>query len=377
MEDEMRVVTIDEEHKHHRYLYLKNELVSSLDVSDCLINIGKTAVKAAGVGEVKTNEKHRNKGYMKILMNDTLQYMNDNNYDVSILIGLPNFYHKYGYRVCIPTYKLILDIDFIGKIDIPDFDDYNFREIEVIDYENILRLYNEHARGISCTLVRERDKFWGFNRGSDWFTFTEDLLMEDQDGNLLGYVVMDKSDTQMNIVELEAVNTKYYFHILKKLKQISRAKKCEDLHFFLPEDHYFMGFLQRFGCTVHTRYPQNGMGMLRITDLQNFFLRIFPELEKRTKHIFRRGYNSDLKIITDIGTICLKYNNEKLTIEDDINTNNIFQIPQSYLMQVMTGYRALQDVLIVLDDNIHCTNIKFAKLLQPHRKPYIFSTDLF
>ena len=103
----IEIKTVDEKNSHKRELYIKGleKPVSWLYVFDLAMRIGSTSVRMGGIGGVHTESKHRMKGYMRILVEDTIKYMKKEKYDISILFGIPGFYTKFGYNVCLPEYK--------------------------------------------------------------------------------------------------------------------------------------------------------------------------------------------------------------------------------------------------------------------------------
>jgi predicted acetyltransferase len=73
---------------------------------DLPMRIGDAVIRMAGIGDVYTEREHRMKGYMRYLYEDTLTYMTEEGYDVSMLFGIPDFYTKFGYAVCLPQCHL-------------------------------------------------------------------------------------------------------------------------------------------------------------------------------------------------------------------------------------------------------------------------------
>ena len=75
------------------------EMVSQLGLREYQMRFGSAQLKMGGIDGVGTPEEHRNKGYSRRVMEHTIEYMNENEYDVSMLFGIPNFYYKFGYAL--------------------------------------------------------------------------------------------------------------------------------------------------------------------------------------------------------------------------------------------------------------------------------------
>ena len=80
--------------------------VSRLWVVDRDIRIGASVVRAGGISTVGTNDDHRGKGLAGQVMDAALALMAKEGYDVSLLHGIPDFYHRYGFAPCMPEYTL-------------------------------------------------------------------------------------------------------------------------------------------------------------------------------------------------------------------------------------------------------------------------------
>ena len=78
------------------------EWVSSLGLIEYQMRFGSAYLKMGGIRAVGTREAHRNKGYSRRVMEATITFMTENGYDVSMLFGISNFYHKFGYATAIP-----------------------------------------------------------------------------------------------------------------------------------------------------------------------------------------------------------------------------------------------------------------------------------
>ena len=83
---------------------MDGEVASWLWVLDLPTRLLGQTVRMGGIGGVNTKESHRMKGYARRLLSDTVSYMTEQGYDVTMLFGIPDFYDKFGYiPACRPT----------------------------------------------------------------------------------------------------------------------------------------------------------------------------------------------------------------------------------------------------------------------------------
>lgn len=161
----MKIRIRDKGRRHYRELVVKNEVVSSLQVIDYRIRIGSAEIRMGGIGEVKTKEKYRKKGYMRRLMEDTVEYMKNEGYDVSMLFGISSFYTKFGYSVSLPEHKLAVSTRNAEDAK-NDAENYKIHRIRKKDIDSVLGLYNKNNQGRVCSIIRTKKHFSGFPKGS-------------------------------------------------------------------------------------------------------------------------------------------------------------------------------------------------------------------
>jgi len=334
-------------------------------------------VRTGGIGYVRTPEQHQKKGYMKLLMNDTIDWMASEGFDISTLLGIPHFYHKFGFAVSLPQIKYTLDYEFIHDVAV-NREGLTIRPIDVDDFENVLALYNRNNADQTGSFVRTREFFWGFARGAELYSKADHFLIENEKKELLAYVVYDRNETVLNVCEIETLDNSLYYVIMDELKKLDQipSRDFGDIHFFLPDLHPFARFIRRYGCTVATEYPQNGMGMTRICNLKPLLEKLRLEVQERIRLNLSEEYTGELQIITDLGSVTLVCSRGVLTLEDR-HSDQQFSVPQQNLSQLLHGYRALDDLLIDPTGSIRCNNAELAEQLVPEKSPYLWSTDLF
>ena len=85
--------------RHYREVITENKSVSHLTIIDMDMHISSAILKLGGIGGVETEESERMKGYSSTLMRDSINYMYENNFDITALFGINNYYDKFGYCV--------------------------------------------------------------------------------------------------------------------------------------------------------------------------------------------------------------------------------------------------------------------------------------
>jgi predicted acetyltransferase len=372
----MRIKTRDEGSHHIRELWIDNEMVSFLTVIDHQMRIGSAQVRMGGIGGVETKKKHRKKGYMRTLMEDTIAYMKQEGYDVSMLFGISNFYTKFGYAVCLPSHKCTLatrDAEAAKK----DAGDHTIRNIEKEDLASVLALYNANNVRRTCSIVRTKEVFSGFRRGSRYGRPADRFLIEDDHNKLLAYAVFDKSEQEVDVVEVESREDRLFPALLYEFAKMAIERRCGHISLFMPPDHPFAEFAHRVGCECITQYSKNGGGMMRIISQEALFEKIKGELGRRIADSKFGDYSGSLRIRTDIGNATFEIRDGLLDMASGQESECSLDLPQAKLIQLLVGYRTVRDILSDSDVEASHSLAPLLPILFPETVPYVWSADHF
>ncbi len=372
----MPIRTQDKGRDHIRELLVDDQVASWLIVIDYTIRIGAAQVRMAGIGGVNTHKEHRMKGYMRALCEDTVAYIIREGYDVSMLFGISNFYDKFGYTSCLPEYSMTIQTRNAEKAE-ADTSAYKMRLVEERDWDAVLALYNRRTATRTASIERSVEHFRGFNKGSTYWTSAKAVLWEDESGQLVAYAAWDKDEQAVNVIEVHSVQPETYPMLLKAFAQRAIEKRCGEITLFIPPDHPFAEFVQRYGCEWRIKYPTRANGMMRLLNQTQFFDKIGPELERRVAHSRLAGLTHSLQIETDVGTTTLNFHHGKLTGSTDAPAENAITLPQGKLMQLITGCRCVRD--LIADPDVH-TRGQVRPLLEaifPQGHPYVWLADYF
>ncbi|MGQ9632251.1 MAG: GNAT family N-acetyltransferase [bacterium] len=378
----MEIRTSDVDRRHRRELTVGGEPVSWLEVVDFHMRIGSASVKMGGIAGVETKKEHRNRGYARAVISDTLSYMKDRGYVVSMLFGIPDFYPKFGYASVLPETRVSVatrDAEEASAY-VCESGGYKVRPFsEEDDVDEVISIYSENNRERSCTIVRTNEWWRGFKKGSEpWRGDAEAFVLEGDSGDILGYFVVDKWKYSANVAEIGARSGDAFGAILGEVARIAIDRRVETITFFIPPDHPFVEFCRRFGCEVRCRYPKNGGGMMRIIDQDKLFSGILEELGNRL-----RGKNLGsgvrmLEIDTDLGRTVLRMDGSNLEIvEPDERLENRLELLQSSLVSLVVGYRSVRDVLRDPSARAFGDAVPLAEAIFPTGNPYVWVTDHF
>jgi hypothetical protein len=190
-------------------------------------------------------------------------------YDISILFGIPNFYHKFGYvrGWSSPSYKTGVDGLPVGQ------PAGRVRKFKVRYSKEREKLYNRLTRQLTGFAVRPT-----FTQGASWSR--DGYEWRDAQGALAGYVyVKHERDT---LVCGEAVGAPE--QVLRVLRKVAQRVGCGQVEFRTIHPESALGRRLRWGnCEERTGHAACAGAMARIIDLQSLVAKLSPEFEARLR----------------------------------------------------------------------------------------------
>jgi predicted acetyltransferase len=309
----------------------------------------------AGIGGVESRPEHRMKGYMRGLFADTVTYMTGRGYDVTALFGIPNFYNKFGYAACLTNARVTLQTRN-AELAQSDSPPHHVRPATPDDMPWIVDLYNRRNATRTGSLVRTAEYFKGFSKGTHWGQPAEGVVMEDHAGQRVGYAAWDRSREHVNVVEAECADERYYGALLREFAAQAIAKRCGQVTLYLPQDHPFAEYAQRFGCEWSIAYPHQADGMLRILNQAGLFDKLQPELQHRYSLVAPLTEPRSVILATDLAATRIDIEDGRVICRTVAPSpvvppaNRAAAVPtvrlsQDRLMQLVMGYRSARDLL--------------------------------
>jgi len=368
---ETRLKITDEEGSHKVELLLGDAAVSSMHINDLEVKIGNTYLKMGGIGGVGTLEEHRMKGYSRRVMDYSIEYMRNNGYDISMLFGIPEYYSKWGYVSTLAEYKIRVPIRNAERAK-PGL---HARPMGEDDIEPILAIYERSNLFQTGPVRRETGKWLKFRKGSDWRIPADGTVFEDNTGRVVSYYASDRWPRVVRITEVGSVEPRFYENMLRHMSDIAIQKRATELEIFVPFDHEFANLCKRMGCTISTEYHYDAMGMGRIIDLTKAMSKLMPLLSQRLIKADRTSMPSRLSIRTDMGNFTIDTRG-LLSFGEEPSVDWV-ELPQYVLMQLMLGYRTVDDVLADPRTRTEGNTAQVLKAIFPSGHPYIWLADWF
>jgi predicted acetyltransferase len=356
-------------------LYEDDERVAGLWLHIMKMRIGSVPVSMAGIGGVATSEKHRNKGYASIVMWDSIALMEEKDWEFSLLFGIPDFYHRFGFGSVFPDSELVVETEVLALAGRP----VSIRAFKKADAPSLRRLYARLSAQRTGSAAR-RSGWTYFDRAAHYSRPGKTLLSVDGKGRVTGYAtwnVDERRERRFNVSEIVGKSPEIHTALASAVGKEAKRAGCEQVRFYVPPDDPFGEFCSRFGCGWEIFYSRNAGAMGRIVQLDRLFSKLESELRRRWAASDLR-YTDTISLVTDIGTVGLRIQGRKLSVTERLAKGSVrVKMPQLKLAQLVTGYRDVED--LSFDEDVSAPRRTHAALdvLFPKQQGYMWWSDRF
>ena len=345
-----------------------DENASRLNVLEKTMRIGETIVRFGGIAGVGTRPEYRLKGYASRVMDASTELMIERGYDMGVLFGIGNFYHRFGYAVVFPIPRLHLKTEALLSAAAP----LKTRAMKARDAGAVRRLYNRLNLDRVASVVRPGA--WSYFEMSQGFEKPgRAIVVEDARGRIQGYATWQVQDEQFLVPEVSGTGSEAFASLGRALGQRARTAKMGQVIFDLPRDDAFVDFCAPLGCEHRVTYPHNSDAMARIIHLKPLMKKLVPEFSKRSAGF---GGRVSVSIETDIGTVGLGIDRNGVRL---IRRHGVLAVkmPQLILTQLVMGYRSASDIAAEPGVVVPKNTISVLDLLFPKRDGYMWWSDRF
>jgi hypothetical protein len=267
------------------------------------MRIGRCAVRVGGVGAVGTHGDYRKRGLMLRTGRASIEAMRRLGYDMTLLFGIKDFYHRFGYVRAWPETGF-----YVATGDLPKAGGLRLRKLALVHRDDLDRLYNRQNAGLTGTAIRptfsRRSGLWG----------EEGFLWTDRRGRAKGYVVvMPERGPAPKLFVLDSAGDSD--EVLAAAGILARRKAVQEVRF---GNVHLLGELARRlkvgQARLELNYRRNGGPMIRAVNLRTCLGRIAPELSRRLRASALAGWRGRLLVADPRDAVVLDVGRGRVTL---------------------------------------------------------------
>ncbi len=174
------------------YVTLEDDRIkAAVGAFDLDLRVCGEQIKCRGIGNVAVHPFSRSKGYMKKLMQMSIDDMLADGVELSVLGGRRQRYNYFSFEKCGPSYSFTVNADnmrhVFGKERTHRFELRRLTPDDKASLAAIARLSNDSP----CHIERDESKLYDIL--TSWFAVP--LVAYDKDGNFAGYAIANKKDS--------------------------------------------------------------------------------------------------------------------------------------------------------------------------------------
>ena len=353
--------------EHTRIAVRRHEVLGALRLTTDTIRIGEARLKMGGLGWVATASHYRHKGVCRQLIDDTMRYMREHSYHVSILFGIMDFYHRFGFTTALADYAVVLDTLEAVTFENP------FKEhlAKPGDVAAIQKLHNANDVRAVCSLIRSsghiRNK-WG--RWSEW------RVLKDDQGKLMAYYLARPDGDTLHVHEAGVDRLGVCAAVVASAGSFADQEGCVRVRFHVPPSHVFARFLTQFRSVHETRLDRNGGGMMAFVNIAESLESMIPEWESLIGRSALRDARTEFTLCINGSIFRIRSNRGAVDVSSASGLSKI-SLSSASLMHLLTGYRHPEDVLEERRCLISTEGRALFTTVFPKRTPYVWVFDRF
>ncbi|NIA14456.1 MAG: GNAT family N-acetyltransferase [Nitrospiraceae bacterium] len=354
--------------EHTRIALWKGELAGALRMHTETIRLGEARLKMGGLGWVSTAQRHRRKGVCHALMIHTLDYLKQNHYHVSMLFGIPNFYHRFGFTTTLADYAIA--IDTAEALHAPRTP-YRKRPAKPGDIAAIQRIHAANDTDIACSLLRS-----SAHLTNKWDHCKNMSVLTSDSGKVLAYFTAHASDKQMQVSEVGVSAPQACSSVLAACGQLASDANLGRIRFLMPPPHPFARHLLQYQSTHEMRILRDQGAMLAFVDQAEALESLIPEWEDLLSRTNLRNEQIEITLVIDRVNYRVRARRGAIDIAQQSGANRL-SIASGDLMHLVTGYRYLDDILAKRRRILTAPGRALLAALFPKRTPYVWTFDRF
>lgn len=274
------------DHSHYDWFasrigLMDGKIVSHFGVWDYLTRIGAARLRTGGIGVVATDGDYRKHGLMRLTAQGCIDAMREQGYDLSVLFGIQNFYHRFGYtRAWVEQTYIVATADL--PVDKPAVTLRRFRFGPRAEFDSLFNQQHQHITGTAVRPTYSRANPRHQRIGYVW---------RDRQGKPLGYFAVADKGAHLEVIEAVGDTDQ----LLRGIGQVARKWRAREVRFVsLPYRTDLACRLRAGSVRLECSYARCGGPMVRIVNLRSSLTKMEVELTRRLKASVFQGRRAQL-----------------------------------------------------------------------------------
>ncbi len=343
---------------------MDGQIVTHYGVWGYKMRIGRSVVRCGGIGCVATDGEHRKAGLMSRTIPHSNEAMKQCGYDLSMLFGIWDYYHRFGYVRGWSETTFHMTRDQMPK----DLPKVAFKELPAAPREDIAQLHNRHNARVTGSAVRPV-----FQKGYCFFQGKPECYGWSKGKQLVGHVLVQANGNRLVCFEATGQTQE----ILSVINALAISKGTKEISFeTLPFTSPLATSLRRATVKIERQYIKSGGAMVRVINLQSCLRKMLPELSARLSTSDLAGYRGEVAFAGAEQTVGLTVNKGKVTLSDKPSGRNVLKVGH-HAGQLLIGTDEPEEICEACGVRLSGDTRRLVAALFPNQHPQLHQADRY
>lgn len=354
--------------EHTRVAFKQGQLVGAMRITTDTIRIGEARLKMGGLGWIAVDDAFRGQGIASAMIEDALAYMRRHQYHVSMLFGVVDFYHRFGFATMLS--------DFLTSVDVLEAEmavhaPYKVRSGKPGDIAAIQKLHNAGENDVACSIVRS-----SAHLTSQWERWKPVRVITDERGKVQAYFLPRVTREGLLVEELGLANHEACGAVLHACAQLALEEHAPQIRFAAPPCHPFLQYLLQFESKYEMHVKRNRDGMMTVVDLGETLESMIPEWESALAQRALVRERAEVTLLIGKKPFRIRANRGAIDVTPNSGENKM-SISSVEFVQLLSGYRYLDEILLSRRRILNPASRALLQVLFPKRIPFVWPVDHF
>jgi hypothetical protein len=331
------------------FMYVEDSSSGEMLSTTCLIpwhcQLEEIPLKVAMLEMVGTHPGHRKRGLIRSQVGLFHRAVEERNYDISIIEGIPYYYLQYGYGYALDKRGQ----DTLPAWNIPDGPSapYRLRQATLADAALLTRLYQESMAPVQFHDLRQ-EEYWRFLLS--WVRYPTWIIEDERRAQGVGYVCMHKLP-QAGVSVMEYGLTEYSVGLA--LLRLLKAGYGGEIRISGPQT----GLLAQIGRSLGSQPVAMGQWLVRIRNVESLLAKMVPIFERRVANSPFKGLTADICLNLYKQGYLLRFQDGRLEtralgfVDASMGADGgDIRLPPEVFPRLIFGYRRLQELVDAAPD---------------------------
>ena len=319
-----------------------------------------------GIGNVTTASGGNREA--ALLISDTMRYMKTRGYHLSMLFGIADFYHRWGFASVLPEYASVITLREADRATGPCIKE---RRMKPGDITAVLSLHNRGDADTSCSIIRSSAHF-----NNRWERWKEARILTDANGKVVASYLGRIAGEDYLIDELNATDTALFPAVLRACLNRARHEYAGRMRFNIPPSHAFAVFLTQYTTDHETHLYRNSNGMIASVNIEEVLECMTAEWESLLSASSMKDMAATVTLVIDNTPYRVRSHHGMIDVVPCPGENK-FSISRLEFIQLISGYRHLEEIVASRRRALRAPAKSLLQVLFPKRTPYVWLLDRF